>query len=389
MISPDQTEDWIREIEDRPASAAVILRSITARLTELDKWNAELLTDNIELRSGKRVEEYESRLAALEYQLELLKRQVGGAPQAALPASHPASLLLFQPNGRVLRLPLLAEELTHAKELARFNTPPDPAQPAPNMLFVNPAEELLFVFDSGRTVTLPVKQITNTDSALDWTRAHRVDPRPGEELAAVLPMNQLAMYDFCVQVSRRACAKLMPKASFQSLLARGSIGAGIKRRPDKTAALTFCAREGKVVLVTHEGWLITMPASQLPYTVDEIMQLTVSDYVVAAFNPLEKSEFIALTNNGKVIHRDTDWFEPAASFKSRGQALYSPARRKTGVRLVGAAALESDDWGAVLRADGVLIALSISSLISAGLVESGIAPVELTAFTPLSLRKLP
>ena len=67
MISSDQIEDWIHEIEERPASAGVILRSIAARLVELDKWNNELLSDNIELRSGNRVEEYEARVAALEH----------------------------------------------------------------------------------------------------------------------------------------------------------------------------------------------------------------------------------------------------------------------------------------------------------------------------------
>jgi DNA gyrase/topoisomerase IV subunit A len=214
-----------------------------------------------------------------------------------------------------------------------------------------------------------------------------VEPRPGEELAAVLPLNNLAMFDFCVQVSRRACAKLMPRASFQSLLARGSIGAGIKRRPDKTAALAFCAREGKLVLATREGWLLTISAAQLPYTVDEVIQLAVSDFVVSVFNPLDKSEFIALTESGKVIHRETSWFEPAVSFKSRGQALYSTSRRASGARVIGAAAVEPADWGVVLRADGVLTALSIGELISSGLVETGSASTELAAFAVLGLRK--
>jgi DNA gyrase/topoisomerase IV subunit A len=388
LISSDQIEDWIHEIEERPASAGVILRSIAARLVELDKWNNELLSDNIELRSGNRVEEYEARVAALEYQLELIKRQVSGAPLTVSPSAQPASLLVFQPNGRVLRLPIQPEMLVHGKELARFAAALDLNQPAPSLLFANPSEELLFVFDSGRTVTLAVKNIKSCTTAMNWDQAHRIDPRPGEELAAVLPIADLAMYDFCAQVSRRACAKLMPKTSFQALLARGTIGAGIKRRPDKTAALALCGREGRLVLATREGWLLTLPASQLPYTVDEVIQLSVSDYVVAFFNPLDKKQFIAITQSGKIIHRETNWFEPAASFKSRGQALFSPARRETGVRVIGAAAVDSSDWGAVLRADGSLLAVSVGELISASVLETSSQAVELAAFTLLGLRKV-
>ena len=78
MISPDKIEEWIREVEERPSSASLILRYIANRLSELASWNEELLAENIELRSGRKVEEYESRIASLEYQVGLLKRQLGG-----------------------------------------------------------------------------------------------------------------------------------------------------------------------------------------------------------------------------------------------------------------------------------------------------------------------
>ena len=70
MITPEQIEEWIRELEDRPHSGAKLIRSIGNRLRELDAWNQELLADNIALRSEHRVEEYEQRIASLEYQLE-------------------------------------------------------------------------------------------------------------------------------------------------------------------------------------------------------------------------------------------------------------------------------------------------------------------------------
>ncbi len=231
MITPDQIEDWIREVQQRPESAPAILRAIAARLAELDSWNNELLADNIELRSGSRVEDYESRIAALEYQLELIQRQAAGA---ALPGAAPAvetlSLLLFQPRGQTLRLPLPPDALTHGAELARL-TAPDPQQPPPGLLAVGPHDELLFVFDSGRTTTLQAGAIPAAQPALDWRQAQRVDPRPGEELVAVLPITRLALYEACVQVSRRGCAKLMLKSSFQAFIARSSIGAGRQAPP--------------------------------------------------------------------------------------------------------------------------------------------------------------
>ncbi len=383
MITPDQVEDWIREVEERPPSAAAILRAIATRLAELDSWNNELLADNIELRSGARVEDLESRIAALEYQLELIKRQAGAALPGEAPAAESLSLLLFQPRGQVLRLPLAAEALVHGAELARLGEPLDPRLPPPGLLAVGADEELLFVFDTGRTVTLRANDIPPAESALDWRQSRRVDPRPGEELAVVLPITRMALFDACVQVSRRACAKLMLKASFQSFIARSSIGAGVKRRPDKTAGLVFCARDGRLVLASREGFLLSMPAERLPYTVDEILQLGVSDYVVAAFSPATQAHLLVLTNNGKAIHRDLDWLEPAGSFKSRGQPAFSPSRREAGVRVVGAAAVDENDWGVVLNAAGGLCAVSVAELLASGAVSAAEEAGELLAFSRL------
>jgi len=378
MITPEQVEEWIREAQERPQSAASILRAIAARLEELDRWNNELLADNIELRSGSRVEDYESRIAALEYQLELLKRQAGGA--TALPA-QPAeglSLLLFEPRGQVLRLPLPPSPV-HGTELARL-AGLDLREPPPGLAVAGPHDELLFVFDSGRTLTRQAGEIPAAPLELDWRQALRVEPRPGEELAAVLPITRLALFDACVQVSRRGCAKLMLKSSFQSFIARNSIGAGVKRRPDRTAGLVFCARDGRLVLASREGYLLCMPAERLPYTVDEIVQLGVSDYVVAAFSPGAQAHLVALTNTGKAIHREMDWLEPAGSFKSRGQPAFSAARREDGVRLVGAAAADEADWGVTLRADGALCAVSMGDLFASGAVAGGDEAGGLLAF---------
>ena len=78
LINRDKIDEWIREVEERPASAALIIQYIANRLSELAAREEELAAQNIELLSGRKVEEYENRIASLEYQLELLKRQLGG-----------------------------------------------------------------------------------------------------------------------------------------------------------------------------------------------------------------------------------------------------------------------------------------------------------------------
>src|SRR5919106_1686241 len=71
-------DEWMKEAETRPESAVTIVRLVAKRLNELAVRNEELLTENIALQNGTRVEEYQKRIAHLEYQLDLLKRRFGG-----------------------------------------------------------------------------------------------------------------------------------------------------------------------------------------------------------------------------------------------------------------------------------------------------------------------
>ncbi len=122
MITPEKIEEWIKEVGERPASAPIILQYISNRLRELTDRNEELLAENIALISGKRVEEYEQRLAHLEYQLELLKRQIGsnlspeamrGLDQATADSKSPEDLniLIYRPEGRILSVELNPQSL--------------------------------------------------------------------------------------------------------------------------------------------------------------------------------------------------------------------------------------------------------------------------------------
>src|SRR5215208_7739329 len=77
MSFSNKIDEWMKEAEARPESAVAIVKLIARRLRELTERNEELLAENIALQSGTRVEEYQKRIAHLEYQLELLKRRFG------------------------------------------------------------------------------------------------------------------------------------------------------------------------------------------------------------------------------------------------------------------------------------------------------------------------
>jgi DNA gyrase/topoisomerase IV subunit A len=371
LVTPNQLDGWLKEIEARPDSAAEIIRAIAQRLAELDTWNDELVADNIELRSGHRVEEYQQRIASLESQLELIKRQVDTGSTSPLPFRNDESLLFFHSKGWILRLNLQRSQKVSGTGVAHFQRPFDDPDGIPTMLSVVPQDELLLVFDSGRVVKLSVDQIPATGDEMNWQNAYRVQPRPGEELAAVLPIADLLYNDYCVQISRKACAKLILKSSFQSSIAKGSIGAGIKKRPDRTAGLVFANKDDQLALASLEGAVLTIPITLLPYSVEEIVQLAANDHIVSIFNPRQKASVLFFTNIGKVIHRDSGWFEPAASFKSRGQPLFSALRREGGVRVIGALAVNEPDWCIVLTAGGKVIPYQAAELMTKGSIGDG------------------
>jgi DNA gyrase/topoisomerase IV subunit A len=382
MISPQKIDEWIHEVEERPASAPLILRLISARLQDLTRINADLNAENISLRNEHRVEEYESRIAALEYQVNILKRQLGGIDPVALPQTEALSLLVYHPNGQVIRLTPPASSYVPGAVLARFNPGADPG----TLLAVDSKEELLFVMDTGRTIKLAVSDIPLLPSeTLDWQQAHALDRKVGEELVAILPIGRMTLYDYCIQASRRGCAKKMMKTSFEGHLAKNYIGSGVKLKSDRTACLTFSNRDDCLVLATLEGFLLTMDVSLLAYTVEETIQLSSTDCIMSAFGLGGKTSLLILTQNGKVLQRETSWLEKAVSFRSRGQPVFSQSRRDAGIRLVGAAAMDENDWVLLLDTTGQLSVHPAAGLIASGAVPTtGPAPdlVSFATFKP-------
>jgi hypothetical protein len=395
LINSNKIDEWIKEVEQRPASAELIIRYIANRLSELAARDEELVAQNIELLSGRKVEEYESRIASLEYQLELLKRQLGG--EVILPSEMPKpqaaremiNFILYHPTGRALRLePGPAEQIT-AQSIARIKGEVSPEGIPPALMATNDQEELLFIFDSGRTVAHPVSQlpIAQADS-LEWQQAFFEEPRIREELAAIQPIGKMPLYELCIQASRRGYVKKIKMPSFTSHLEENYIGTGVKVPADKTCGLALANKNDRFVLVSQEGFIFSMHAEGLPTAIEEVIRLGITDHIVSSFVVGQKASILFITTNGKAVHREVSWLEEAASFKSRGQALLSKERREGGTRIVGAAAVDEADWGIFLQTDGSLSLHKVQDLLASGSLTRGEAATTILSFATFHIPEI-
>jgi DNA gyrase/topoisomerase IV subunit A len=375
LISPDKIDEWIHEVEERPSSAALIIRYIANRLSELASRDEELSAQNIELLSGRKVDEYENRIASLEYQLELLKRQLGGeiilpteAPVSA-PIQETVSIMVYNTLGNVLRLAMTPGELASSPSMARFNGEicPDGAQPT--VLAINSQEELLFIFDSGRTIAHPASQLpVSSADNFGWEGAFLEEPRIKEELATVQPIAKMPLYEMAIQTSRRGYLKKIKMAIFTSHLRENYIGSGVKLPADKTCGLTLANKDDLFVMVSQEGYIFSMQAERLPTGIEEVIRLGITDHIVSTFMVNEEPAILFITQNGKAVHRETSWLEQANSFKSKGQSILTTERREAGIRIVGAAPVDETDWGIFLSEDGLLSVTKIQDLLATGRV---------------------
>jgi len=395
MINQNKIDEWIHEVEERPASAALIIQYIANRLSELANREEELAAQNIELLSGRKVEEYESRITILEYQLELLKRQLGG--ETILPSEIPATkplleminLLVYNPMGQVMRVELNPTGLTSGQTVARIISETPLGDIRPNVLATNSQEELLFLFDSGRTVALPVTNLpVSSEENLGWVQAFIQEPRIKEELASIHPIAKMSLYEACLQTSRRGFVKKIQTSFLVSHISEKYIGTGVKLPADKTCGLTFADKDDLFVMVSQEGYIFSMRVDRLPVAIEEVIHLGITDHIVAGFITDKKPSLIFITQTGKAVHRDTSWLEPAGSFKTRGQPLLSKERREAGIRIIGAAPVDEADWGVFLHNDGSLTLHSLSELLAIGSVPTGDQTNSVLSFTSFHLPEL-
>jgi len=274
LIGQGKIDEWIREVQERPESAELIIRYIANRLSELAGREEELAAENIELLSGRKVEEYENRIASLEYQLELLKRQLGG--EVVLPSEAPApkpvsenvNILAYNSLGQVLCLEINPDALESGQTLALIQSEVPVSDLQVNLLVTGAQEELLFIFDSGRTVAMPTTKLpVSHPEQLAWQGAFLQEPHIKEELAAIHPVGKMTLYDTCVQASRRGFVKKMKTSFLAAHITENYIGSGVKMPADKTWGLTLANNDDLFVLVSQEGYIFSMPAGQLPIAI--------------------------------------------------------------------------------------------------------------------------
>jgi DNA gyrase/topoisomerase IV subunit A len=396
LVSSEKIDEWMKEVEQRPESAATILRFVANRLRDLTARNEALLEENIALMNGKKVEQYEARIAHLEYQLEVLKRQFGddlnaaGVFAAERSKAELLNLLVYTAQGRVLRLELGAGQ-TMQGLLGRLPAPLTANEEPPRLLAIVPTEELMAIFTSGRVATLSTTAIplstvprdaAGKEPTLDWVQAVLpCEPRAGERLACLMPVSKMMLAEYFVQVSRRGLVKKIRSTMAQSILANSYIGAGVKQAPDRLLTTLLTGKDDRLGLVSREGFLWLLEVKGLSFSAEETVKLGVSDHLVSAFVYTSDLPVAVMTQIGKVVQLAKDNLEVQSGVKPRGQAVYSTARREKGVRVVGAGAVQEGDQAVALHQDGRLTLHAMRDLLGAGVVPTQSELVAFVTFT--------
>ena len=371
----DKIDEWMKEAEERPESAVTIVKLVARRLRELTERDEELLAENIALQNGTRVEEYQKRIAHLEYQLELIKRRFGvdEGTLAQLPEqpveSSTRNLLLYNAQGRIFRIELDAE----ANELGRITGDMVTHHEPPRILAVPSNEEVLLLYTSGRVSTYKVSDIPLVEigGAWEWSQAALPDePRAGELLACVTPFSHLPLSDFFLQISRRGCAKKTMTSMAQSILGNHYIGKGALQKSDQPFDLMLSHKKDRAIFATYEGKVIAFDVDDLSYATEERIRLSATDYVIASFTTHADDSLLFATQTGKVIHRESKSIETSKSSTAKGHALIPPSRLEQGVRFMGAASVRDSDSVVVLDASGRLKILEAGTLTGAGSIEA-------------------
>jgi len=388
MSFTHKIDEWMKEAETRPESAVTIVKLVTKRLRELTERNEELLTENIALQNGTRVEEYQKRIAHLEYQLDLLKRRFGAEAStlAELPAASveisTLSLLIYNNYGQMFRV----EVDSDVQRLGHLMDETLPTSEQPRLLAVPSNEEVLLLFTSGRVSTCSVESIPSVECGgkWNWERASQPDePRAGEFLACTLPISRLPLADFFLQVSRRGCVKKTMTSMAQSILGNHYLGKGALQKMDQPFDVKLTLKKDLFGFVTFEGKLLGLDVDELSYSAEDRIKLTASDYAIASFVPRANESMLFVTQTGKVIQREHDSLELSKSPLAKGQALISPARLEQGIRFIGAVSVRDADRVAVLDSKGNLNVHHTETITGTGSIEAegvilsiGVVPLE-------------
>ena len=394
MAFNKKIDEWMKEAEERPASAVVIVKLVANRLRELTERNEELLAENIALENGTRVDEYRKQIAHLEYQLNLLKRRFGvddissvELPPTATVEDSTLSILIYNARGRVFRVDLTED----AKEIGQIIGDIVGSDEPPRILAVRSNGEVSLLFTSGRIETYPVSNIPTVELSGKWNWENAAlpdEPRAGELLACISPFSHLPLSDHFLQISRRGCAKKNMTSMAQSILGNHYIGKGALQKSDQPFDLMLCHKQDIAMFVTYEGKVIALDVDNLSYAIEERIKLSATDYVIASFIAHPDSTLVCVTQNGKVIQRESKSIDTSKSSTAKGQALIPLSRLGQGVRFMGAAAVQDGDQVVVLDATGRLKILEAETMTGAGSIEADGLILSIGRIPADSLRKV-
>lgn len=371
MITPGKIDEWLREVEERPESAGLIIRYITNRLKDLSERNEALQNENIALVTEKKIEQYQERITRLEYQLELLKRQVSQG--GGMPESENRCLLVFSKLGGILRRRIDPLSDFAPGQILFSLQGAAPAEEQMRLAVVGEVDELLILFNSGRTQRIPVDDVPLSGAnPIDWRAAQQIERRGSETIANILSIGRMALSDYAVQVSRKGCLKKVTGKYFQSYVAKDNIGTGVKAATDETFGVVLCCAGETLVLVSREGELMALNTDHAPVAIQEMFKLGATDHVVSAF-VLNKGDEIALMNSESNLYRYLpSWLGEGAPEQPIKRALFSKLKRAEGLRVVSACPAVETDWGLALTSDGRIISFPLEKATSSGVKAPGL-----------------
>jgi DNA gyrase/topoisomerase IV subunit A len=379
MINRARIEDWIRQVQAQPVAAPLVIRQITDRLIELDEMNEQLRAENLTLSSGARVREFERRIAELEFQVNLFRRQ-GSIDPDTLPAEK-YQLVLYNDRGQILRLECSQADFTNPAGLKLQGDVIGEAR-AFGMLVTRPSDQLLLVFSTGRTIDLPIENIPpSSRSALEWRGAYREEPRPLEELVAVQQVTQMGYYDLGAQISRFGYAKKITQAYLKTFLVNKNIGKGTRFDFDRLLTLILCNPDDLIVTASKLGNFLGVQAAGLPVALEELVKFRAGDYLIGAMRVTPEQSLLAMTHDGKAYHFPREWILPEKAGERKSRLLNL---EKKGSYLVGAAAAGPGDRGMCLREDGSLAFFAVDETSQRGTQIGPSTDAPVLAFTAFS-----
>jgi DNA gyrase/topoisomerase IV subunit A len=361
MINRSKIDDWIRQVEATPIVAPLLIRQIMDRLIELDQANESLRAENLELSSGNRVKELEKKISELEFQVDLLKRQLSGHTSEIREIA--ISLLVFNDRGQVVRLALNQETFSGSQPFATVSGIPHIQSRNFYMTTVFEFDQLLLVTSSGRTMTVPAEMIpAAVNNQPDWSASYQVDLHTQEELIWILPITRLHNFNHCIQVSRFGYGRKIDVQFFKTFIANHNLGKGTKFNFDRTLNLILSNDDQTLVLASKAGNLISLETASLPISLTEIIKFKVGDYAVSAGLVANDQVLVGVTHTGFAFLQSLEGVKAGKSFKHK----LAPGAGDGEGSLVGAIALFPKDWVVLYREDGTLTSVRASAISSKG-----------------------